>query len=418
MEDKDLKDLENAPIEEENEVVDNTTEDEKEEDNVIEDTTEVEEPTEENKEKNTEEIKEESVENQEIVEEKDDNILDNDEFEDEFSNEESLSDQVKVLSPTTLVLKRFFRSKLSVFGLVTLVILFIFSFIGPLFSPWGVDQVDYTENISDYMWEETKFTGPDGEEYIVFDVTYDVKAINGFAAPSSTHLLGTDQNGLDIFTRLMYGGRISLTLGFVVVIIETLIGILMGGLAGYFGRWVDQVIMRIVDILNCLPTFPILLIASSLLDAFQIDHSIRIYYLMIILTAFGWSGMARLVRGQILGLRDQEFMLAAEATGISTRRKIFAHLIPNVMPQLIVSMTLGLGSVILTEASLSFLGMGMSYPAAAWGSMINSANSNPDILAKYFNIWGPPGFCIVLAILAFNFIGDGLRDAIDPKMKR
>lgn len=402
MEDKELKENLDTPIEDE-------VKDEEIVETKSEDTTEVE----------NEEIKTENVvETESNNEENDENLLDNDDYVDEFSNEEALSDQVKVLSPTALVLKRFFRSKLSVFGLVTLVILFIFSFIGPLFSPWGVDQVDYTENISDYMWEENTFIGPDGEEYIVFDVTYDVKAINGFAAPSSTHLLGTDQNGLDIFTRLMYGGRISLTLGFVVVIIETLIGIIMGGLAGYFGRWVDQVIMRIVDILNCLPTFPILLIASSLLDAFQIDHSIRIYYLMIILTAFGWSGMARLVRGQILGLRDQEFMLAAEATGISTRRKIFAHLIPNVMPQLIVSMTLGLGSVILTEASLSFLGMGMSYPAAAWGSMINSANSNPDILARYFNIWGPPGFCIVLAILAFNFIGDGLRDAIDPKMKR
>lgn len=340
----------------------------------------------------------------------------------EEKEEVSISDSVKVLSPTQLIVKRFFRSKLSVFGLITLVVLFLFSFIGPLFTScswcWGKDEPDTSGTISDVLSTEYTVTGEDGVEYTVYDVTYDVLKLNKFAAPSSTHLLGTDQNGLDVFSRLMYGGRISLTLGFVVVIIETLIGVLMGGLAGYFGKWVDMVIMRIVDVLNCLPTLPILLIASSLLDAFDIEQDMRIYYLMVILTVFGWSGMARLVRGQILEFRDQEFMLAAEATGLSTRRKIFSHLIPNVMPQLIVSMTLGLGSVILMEASLSYLGMGMSYPAAAWGSMINVATNNTEILKNYFNIWGPPGFCIILAILGFNFIGDGLRDAIDPKMKR
>lgn len=343
------------------------------------------------------------------------NNLNEPEMEEE---EESISDSVKTLSPTKMVLKRFFRSKLSIFGLVTLICLFLFSFIGPLFSKWNYDETDYSPKISDYLATPYTFTDPDGNETIIYDVTYDILNINSFAKPGKNHLLGTDQNGLDIFTRLMYGGRISLTLGFVVVIIQTFIGVVMGGLAGYFGKWVDQVIMRLVDILNCLPTFPILLIAASLLDALSIPQEARMYYLMIILTVFGWAGMARLVRGQILSFRDQEFMLAAEATGISTRRKIFSHLIPNVMPQLIVSMTLGLGSVILTEASLSFLGMGMSYPAAAWGSMINTANSNPIILQRYFNIWGPPGFCIILAILGFNFIGDGLRDAIDPKMKR
>ena len=232
------------------------------------------------------------------------------------------------------------------------------------------------------------------------------------------HVLGTDKNGLDVFSRLMYGGRISLTLGFVVVILQSLIGIILGGLAGYFGKWVDNLIMRIVDVFICLPTFPILLIASTLLDSFAIPANLRIYYLMIILTLFGWAGTARLVRGQILSLREQEFMLAATATGLPTSQKIFRHLIPNVMPQLIVSMTLGLGGIILTEASLSFLGLGMTYPAAAWGSAINTANQDPEILNNYFNIWGSAGICIILAILGFNFIGDGLRDAIDPKMKR
>ena len=332
----------------------------------------------------------------------------------------SLADQAKVLSPTQQVMKRFFRSKLSIFGLITLVILFIFSFIGPLFTGWESDETDRPEGgiMGNILYNEIVVTDEDGNKYIMYDVTYDILEINAYAPPSWKHILGTDQYGFDILTRLMHGGRISLTLGFVVVTLQTLIGVVLGGLAGYFGKWVDQIVMRIVDVFICLPTFPILLIASTLLDALKVPPNSRIYFLFIILTVFGWAGTARLVRGQILSLREQEFMLAAEATGLSNTRKIFKHLIPNVMPQLIVSMTLGLGGIILTEASLSFLGLGMTYPAAAWGSMIESAPSDTKILNHYFNIWGPPGICIVLAILAFNFIGDGLRDAIDPKMKR
>jgi peptide/nickel transport system permease protein len=146
----------------------------------------------------------------------------------------------------------------------------------------------------------------------------------------------------------------------------------------------------------------------------------RIYYLMGFLTIIGWSGIARMVRGQILSLREQEYMVAAEATGISAKAKIFRHLIPNVMPQLIVQMTLGLGGIILYEATLSYLGLGVQIPRAAWGTMISLADPSKgqSILQYYPNLWIPPGILIVLAVLAFNFVGDGLRDAIDPKMKR
>ena len=140
--------------------------------------------------------------------------------------------------------------------------------------------------------------------------------------------------------------------------------------------------------------------------------------MMLFLTLFGWTGIARIVRGQILTLREQEFMASATARGLSTPRKIFRHLVPNVMPQLIVSMTLGLGSVILTEASLSYLGLGVPVTSASWGNMIQLVNNNPNILQNYLNLWVPPGICIVLAVLGFNFIGDGLRDAFDPKSKR
>lgn len=379
----------------------------------------------------------------------DENNTPNEILDDEIE-EESLADRVKVLTPTQQVIKRFFRSRLSIVGLVILIFLFAFSFIGPMFKSlpfiWGESEVDYPIDGADgeVSWTEHKFTDSNGNEYIIYDVIQDKLDINSYAPIMSEtevykkddignnlvdengdyvrvkkiHVLGTDKNGLDVFSRLMYGGRISLTLGFVVVILQSLIGIILGGLAGYFGKWVDNLIMRIVDVFICLPTFPILLIASTLLDSFAIPANLRIYYLMIILTLFGWAGTARLVRGQILSLREQEFMLAATATGLPTSQKIFRHLIPNVMPQLIVSMTLGLGGIILTEASLSFLGLGMTYPAAAWGSAINTANQDPEILNNYFNIWGSAGICIILAILGFNFIGDGLRDAIDPKMKR
>lgn len=365
-------------------------------------------------------------ENKEILDAVDEELM---------TEEASLADSIKILSPTKLVIKRFFRSKLSIFGIVTLIILFAFSFIGPLFDGesgkgpiWGETEQDKPEGgvQGDYLYTEiilkdengNPILDENGDVIIIYDVTVDILPINAFARPSWSHWLGTDQNGYDIFTRLMYGGRISLTLGFVVVFLQTIIGVSLGGLAGYFGKWVDQIIMRIVDVLICLPTFPILIIASAVLESWKVEQNLRIYYLMIVLTFFGWSGTARLVRGQILSLREQEFMLATEALGLSTKRKIFNHLVPNVMPQLIVSMTLGLGGIILTEATLSFLNLGVAYPAAAWGSMINSANNNPTILQSYFNIWGPPGVCIILAILAFNFIGDGLRDAFDPKMKR
>jgi len=235
--------------------------------------------------------------------------------------------------------------------------------------------------------------------------------------PSSTHWFGTDDKGYDVFSRLMYGGRISLTIGFVVVLLETLIGVILGGIAGYFGKWVDQIIMRVVDIFNCVPTLPMLMIVGVALESLDIYGVERLYIMMAMMTLFGWAGTARLVRGQILSLREQDFMLSAEASGLTIRRKIFKHLIPNVLPQLIVSMTLGLGSVILMEATLGYLGIGLPTEYATWGNMINAAANN-TALRLYPNLWIPPGICIVLAVLAFNFVGDGLRDAFDPKARR
>ena len=241
--------------------------------------------------------------------------------------------------------------------------------------------------------------------------------IKAYEYPSSIHWLGTDANGMDILTRLMFGGRISLMIGFIVVFFETLIGVILGGIAGYFGKWLDNLLMRIVDIFNSIPSIPIIIIIGAVMDAMKIDPRVRMVYLMLILGLLGWPGIARLVRGQILSLREQEFMVAAEATGISVYRKIFKHLVPNVIPQLIVIATMSLGSTILTESVLSFLGLGVKFPYASWGNIINAV-SNVHVMTNYWFVWIPAGFCILITVLGFNFIGDGLRDAFDPKMKQ
>lgn len=326
----------------------------------------------------------------------------------------------KEMSPIQLIFRRFFRSKLSIVGIVMIVFLFLFSFLGPViygqFAEIGEDLVDRGTFIEP-NYTEYEYVTDDGEKIIITEVVETEETINKYAPPSASHFLGTDEKGMDVFVRLMYGGRISLTIGFIVVILETILGVLLGGIAGYFGRWVDQLIMRIVDIFNCIPTLPILLIASAVIDSWNVEADQRIYILMVIITIFGWSGTARLVRGQILSLREQEYITATEVMGLPTWRKIFKHLIPNVMPQLIVSMTLGLGSVILYESTLSYLGLGVQLPKAAWGTMIAGAN-DPQVLNYHLNMWLPAGILIVIAVLGFNFVGDGLRDAMDPKAKK
>ncbi len=332
---------------------------------------------------------------------------------------ENLHDKVKVLSPMATVAKRFFRSKLSVIGLVTIILLFLFSFLGPVFSPWAANYGTVLDTNPELI-KEALSTLP--VTYKVNGVSYEALAVSATMEEmvvlgdiNASHWMGTDGFGYDVLTRLMYGGRISLTIGFVVIILETIIGVILGSLAGYFGKWVDSLIMRIVDVLSCIPSIPIMLILYSVF--YNIKDVSKLYYMMMVLCLIGWVGTARLVRGQILSLREQEFMLAAKASGLSTASKMFKHLLPNVIPQLIVSMTLGLGSIILMEATLGFLGIGAPADTPTWGNMINLA-TNATYRDYYPNLWVGSGICITLAILAFNFVGDGLRDAFDPKMKR
>lgn len=333
------------------------------------------------------------------------------------SEEAALDKNVRLMSPTRMVVRRFFRSKLSIVGMVMLIALFLFCWVGPLvYTRWDPAEMDNTPKV-EYTDHAVTYE-KNGITYTFHQVTETTKSVNILAKPSAEHPLGTDKVGRDILIRLMHGGQISLTVSFLAVFVTTFIGVVLGGVAGYFGKAIDNIIMRVCDILMCLPGFPILLIVGTLIDDIGIAQQHKIYYLMGFLTLISWTGTARLVRGQILSLREQEYMVAAEAMGYSTSRKIFKHLIPNVLPQLIVTMTLSLGSMILYEASLSYLGLGAPEKYAAWGTMINIVSEDQNILQHFFNVWGPPGICIILAVLGFNFVGDGLRDALDPKMRR
>ena len=312
-----------------------------------------------------------------------------------------------ILTPGQLIMKRFFKNRLAVLGMSIICIVALFSFVGPLFNPYGEYEIFY---INQATGEEVRMTDSEGIKNP--DVGVNVKA-----PISADHWLGTDGDGRDVFTRLMYGGRVSLMFSVVVTIIELLLGITMGGIAGYYGGKVDMLIMRLVDIFYCIPFLPLMLVGSSFMVAFGVKPEIKIYILMLIMGVFNWSGVARMVRGQILSVREMEYMQAAEACGISTFSKIFKHLIPNVTPVIIVMATMDLGAFILTESAMSFLGVGLAFPYASLGNMVNAVNSSV-IMKNYLNIWLPPGIMILFIVMAFNFIGDGLRDAFDPKMKR
>ena len=318
--------------------------------------------------------------------------------------QENLSE--KIITPGQLVLKRFLRNKLAIIGIFILVFMAIFCYIGPFFCPYGEYELFYINKATN-------------EEYSSNDISNMPSnvTVNSKEPPSRRHLLGTNQDGQDVFTRLMIGGLVSLMIGFICVGIELTLGIILGGLAGYYGKWIDTAIMRFVEVFFCIPDLPMILILSAVLLQFGFPSDKKIYILMLIIGVLGWAGPARFIRGQILSLREQEFMVAAEAVGLKARHRIFRHLIPNVIPQIIVMATLGIGGIILYESALSFLGIGVPLPYASWGNMVGVV-TNKSVLTNQPFMWVPPGLCILFTVLAFNFIGDGLRDALDPKMKR
>jgi peptide/nickel transport system permease protein len=227
------------------------------------------------------------------------------------------------------------------------------------------------------------------------------------SAPSREHLLGTDRLGRDIWARLLYGGRVSLSVGLMAVSISTAISIVLGSLSGYYGRWVDMLIMRITDVMMVFPSLILVMVVVSVIGP-------SIYNVMAVIGFLGWTGTTRLLRGQILSVREWDFVTAARCIGVSDRRIMFRHILPNALAPLLVAATFGVASAILTEAGLSYLGLGVLPPAPSWGNMLNGAQSI-RILESLWWIWLPPGIAIFVTVLAINFVGDGLRDALDPR---
>ncbi|MFA5147431.1 MAG: ABC transporter permease [Candidatus Omnitrophota bacterium] len=244
-----------------------------------------------------------------------------------------------------------------------------------------------------------------------FIATHDPTALDTRAVlvgPSAGHLLGTDTLGRDIFSRIVYGSRISLSIGFIAVGISVLIGIFFGSVSGYYGGKVDSLIMRFVDVMLCFPTFFLILAVIAFLEP-------SIFTIMFVIGATGWMGVARLVRAEILTLKERDFVAASRVMGASDAWIIMKHLIPNAIGPVLVSATLGMGGAILVESSLSFLGIGVQPPTPSWGNILMDGKSTLGV-AWWLTIF--PGIFILLTVLAYNLLGEGLRDALEPRLRR
>lgn len=281
-------------------------------------------------------------------------------------------------------IRKLLKNKLAVGGFAVVVFMFLLCFAGPVFSPYTDNKVNMT------MMNK---------------------------APNIHHWLGTDKLGRDVLTRVMQAGRISLTVGIASMVLSVFIGTLLGAIAGYYRGIVDQVIMRIADLLLTIPSLPLLFIFGALLSEWKVPTDYRMYIVMLILSLVGWPSLARMVRGQLLSLREREFMQATIVLGLRDRRKLVNHLLPNLVPLLIVIATLNIGGAILSESVLSFFGLGVMPPTPTWGNMIDAANNMIDFQERPW-LWVPPGFSIFATVIAINIFGDGLRDVLDPKQKR
>ncbi|HXX38721.1 MAG TPA: oligopeptide ABC transporter permease [bacterium] len=277
----------------------------------------------------------------------------------------------------TIAGRRFLRHRLAVVGLIALAAIASLAVSAPLLAPQGPTAID---------------------------------PAHFQAAPSTVHPLGTDSVGRDVLSRLFYGGRVSLTVGLLAVSIYVVIGTLVGALAGYHGGATDAVLSRLTDIVLSFPPLIIILFAVTIFGRPSLAN------IIIVLGALGWPIVSRLVRGQFLSLRGQEFVQAARAAGGSDARVVVHHVLPNAMAPVLVAATFGTANAILTEASLSFLGLGVQPPTPSWGNMLTDAQSL-TVLQQMPWLWVPPGMMILIAVLAINFVGDGLRDALDPSLR-
>lgn len=274
------------------------------------------------------------------------------------------------------ILKRFLKNKLALIGFIILTIFILAAVFAPFITSFDRDSIDL---------------------------------MNIESNPGSLHILGTDELGRDVFTRLLYGGRVSLGVALCATVIQLAIGVSLGCISGFYGKWVDNIIMRIVDIVMCFPFFVIAITIASLFGA-------SVWNVILIIGLLQWTGVARIVRAQILSLKQSEFIEAARAMGLSSLEIIRKHIIPNVLSPIIVNATLNVATGILMEAGISFLGLGVKQPQPSWGNMLSAAQSMRVIQYEWW-LWIPAGLLVFLSVLSINFVGDGLRDALDPKMK-
>lgn len=268
------------------------------------------------------------------------------------------------------------KNKLILIGFSILVVLAVVSFIGPAFIKHDMSSVD------------------------LFNVS---------SPPSKEHLLGTDELGRDVLTRLLYGGRVSLLVGVFATILQVAIGVTLGTLAGYFGGSIDAIIMRIVDIVMCFPFFIVAIALAAVVGPSVIN-------LIIIIAILSWTDIARIVRSEVLSIKRRDFIMASKAIGFNNMDIITKHIIPNLLPSILVAITLAMANAILMEASLSFLGMGVKPPMPSWGNMLTAAQNMRTLSSEWW-LWIPPGFMIITSVLAINFLGEGLRNKLDPKKK-
>ncbi len=291
---------------------------------------------------------------------------------------------------------RFRRHKLAIAGVVVLTLMVLAAVFARQLSPFNPDFIDNGTTAVPH-WNGTPLPPCFQDKALCWG-----------------HPLGTDEVGRDLLSRLLFGARISLTVGLFAVIMEVLIGTTLGAIAGYYGGWIDYALMRLTDVFLSIPLLPLLLVLTAIVAATSSKASLSFGVIVIIIGALSWPNVARLVRASFLSLREREFAEAARAVGNNDGRIIFRHLLPNAVAPIIVQATLDVAGVIVLESTLSFLGLGIQPPTSSWGSMLSNAQSDLQI-AWWAAVF--PGLCILVTVLAINYIGDGLRDALDPNMR-
>lgn len=290
------------------------------------------------------------------------------------------SNHEAIEGPWQMMWKRYRKNKIAMSGLIIFGLLLVFVIIGPILSPYDPNYMDYA---------------------------------NVNHGPTIEHLLGTDELGRDYLTRLMFGGRISLMVGLFAVVISIVLGCAVGGIAGYYGGAIDNLMMRFTEIVSAFPFLPLAISVQAVIGT-SVPAEYKMYITMMVIGLLSWTGLARMIRGQVLSLREQEFMHAAKALGLSDTRIVVRHLLPNTLAYIIVYSTLGMAGAIMSESALSFLGLGVTPPTPTWGNMVQYARDLFTLKTRPW-LWIPPGVCILLAVMSINLVGDGLRDAFDPK---